>query len=330
MFNQIERECPVVFGHRAFFIYSLSHNFICYFCKRMFKRFNQHLLLLHVIVFIWGFSPILGRFITADTMQLVWFRILITISVMLGYILWTKQPLWPSRSDLLKLAGTGIIILIHWLAFYGAIKVSNISVTMVAFSTGTLFTSIIEPILFKRAVRLYEVIIGLIIIAGIVLIFSIEFQYWQGILLGILAALTSAIFGVFNGIFSRTIKPAIISFWELTAAIAGLTVFLLIGGKLNATFFQLDQHSVIGLLLLSLVCTVFPFIASVNLTRFISPYTIVLTVNLETVYGIIWAILFYHENNEVKPSFYIGVAIILLAIFMNSWLKKVTEQRANK
>jgi drug/metabolite transporter (DMT)-like permease len=296
----------------------------------MLKQFNQHLLLLHVIVFIWGFSPILGRFITADTMQLVWFRILITIMVMLAYIRWTNQPLWPTAQELLKLAGTGIIILIHWLAFYGAIKVSNISVTMVAFSTGTLFTSIIEPILFKRAVRLYEVIIGLVIIAGIVLIFSIEFHYWQGIVLGILAALTSAIFGVFNGIFSRTIKPAIISFWELTAAISGLTVFLIISGKMNSDFFQLDQQSIIGLLLLSLVCTVFPFIASVNLTRFISPYTIVLTVNLETVYGIIWAILFYQENKEVKPSFYIGVAIILLAIFMNSWLKKITEQRTGK
>ncbi len=296
----------------------------------MLKKFNQHLLLLHVIVFIWGFSPILGRFITADTLQLVWFRIIITITVMLGYILYTKQPLWPSSRDMLKLAGTGLIILIHWLAFYGAIKVSNISVTMVAFSTGTLFTSIIEPLLYKRAIRLYEVIIGLVIIGGIVLIFSIEFQYWQGIVLGIFAALTSAIFGVFNGIFSRTIKPAIISFWELTSAIAGLTIYLVISGKLTGGFFELDQHSVIGLLLLSLVCTVFPFIASVNLTRFISPYTIVLTVNLETVYGIIWAILFYQENNEVQPTFYIGVAIILLAIFMNSWLKKITEQKVAK
>jgi len=296
----------------------------------MFKKANQHLLLLHFIVFIWGFSPILGRFITADTWQLVWFRILITVFVMLGYILFTKQPLWPSRVDLLKLAGTGIIILIHWLAFYGAIKVSNISVTMVAFSTGTLFTSIIEPIIYKRAARLYEVIIGLIIIAGIALIFSIEFQYWLGILLGIVAALTSAIFGVFNGIFSRTIKPAIISFWELTAALLGLTLFVLFTNRFDAAFFQLDQHSIIGLLLLSLVCTVFPFIASVNLTRFISPYTIVLTVNLETVYGIIWAILFYQENKEVTPTFYLGVAIILLAIFMNSWLKKFTEQKMNK
>jgi drug/metabolite transporter (DMT)-like permease len=296
----------------------------------LFKGINKHYLLLHTIVFIWGFSPVLGRFITADTWQLVWFRILIAVFVMGLFLFFSKHDFTVSKKQLGKLTAIGLIIMFHWLAFYGAIKVSNISVTMVAFSTGTLFSSIIEPLLFKRAVRTYEVIIGFIIIAAITLIFSIETEYWLGIVLGILAAFTSALFGVFNSIMARELRSGIISFYELSAALIGLTVFVIARGDLDQDFFNLDQNSLIGLLLLSLVCTVFPFIASVNLSKYISPYTIVLTVNLETVYGIIWAIFFYRENREVKPTFYIGVLIILCAIFLNSYLRKYSERRTNK
>ena len=295
----------------------------------MFKGINKHYLLLHLIVFIWGFSPVLGRFITADAWQLVWFRVLISALVTFFYILISKQSLAVTKKQFLRLSGVGLIIMVHWLAFYGAIKVSNISITLVAFSTGTLFSSIVEPILYKRNIRMYEVIIGLIIIGAIALIFSIETRFWLGIVLGMFAALTSSIFGVINGLLVKTIKPAIISFYELFAAFIGLTIVLAIMQNFTTTFFTLDNNSIIGLLILSLVCTVFPFIASVNLSKYISPYTIVLTVNLETVYGIIWAILFYKENNEVKPTFYIGVCIILFAIFLNTYLKKWSDKRIN-
>lgn len=296
----------------------------------MLKGINKHFLLLHIIVFIWGFSPVLGRFITADAWQLVWFRILITIAAMFIYLKVTKHDFKISTKHLLQLSGIGLIIMVHWLAFYGALKVSNISVTMVAFSTGTLFSSVIEPVLFKRSIRKYEVIIGLIIISAIALIFSIETKFWLGIVLGIAAAFTSSLFSVFNAMMAQKLRSGIISFYELSAALAGLTIFLLATGGFSASFFSLDSHSVTGILLLSLVCTVFPFITSVNLSKFISPYTIVLTVNLETVYGIIWAILFYKENKEVKPTFYIGVLIILLAIFLNSYLKKWSEKKISK
>ena len=293
----------------------------------MLKGINKHYLLLHLIVFIWGFSPVLGRFITLDAWQLVWYRVLLSAFVTFIYLVITKQTLIVSKKQFLQLSGVGLIIMVHWLAFYGAIKVSNISVTLVAFSTGTLFSSIIEPILYKRAIRFYEVIIGLIIIGAIALIFSIETEYWLGIVLGMFAALTSSIFGVLNGLLVKTVKPAIISFYELLAAFVGLTIVLAIMQNFTTAFFILDNNSIIGLLLLSLVCTVFPFIASVNLSKYISPYTIVLTVNLETVYGIIWAILFYKENNEVKPKFYLGVCIILLAIFLNTYLKKLSDKK---
>jgi drug/metabolite transporter (DMT)-like permease len=291
------------------------------------KGINKHFYLLHLVVFIWGFSPVLGRYITANTWQLVWYRILITVFAMFVYLLITKQDFKITRRLFWQLNGIGIIIAVHWLAFYGAIKASNISVTMVAFSTGTLFSSIIEPLFFKRRIRMYEVIIGLVIIAAIAVIFSIETQYWMGILLGILAAFTSSLFGVMNGIMSHKLPPAVISFYEIGAAFAGLSLYILFMGEFTPAFFLLDQPSLTGILILSLVCTVFPFITSVNLARYISPYTIVLTVNLETVYGIIWAILFFSENREVTPSFYIGVLIILAAIFLNSYLKGMNEKK---
>ncbi len=297
------------------------------FYKNLLKGINKHYLLLHLIVFIWGFSPVLGRFITADVWQIVWFRVLISSIVTLFYLVISKQAILITKKQFLQLGGVGLIIMVHWLAFYGAIKVSNISVTLVAFSTGTLFSSIVEPILYKRSIRFYEVIIGLIIIGAIALIFSIETHYWLGIVLGMLAAFTSSIFGVLNGLLVKTIQPAIISFYELFTALIGLTIVLCCTQSFTPLFFSLDNNSIIGLLILSLVCTVFPFIASVNLSKYISPYTIVLTVNLETVYGIIWAILFYNENNEVKPTFYLGVCIILFAIFLNTYLKKWSDKR---
>lgn len=296
----------------------------------LFKGINKHFLLLHIIVFIWGFSPVLGRYITADAWQLVWFRILITVGAMGIYLVFTKRSFRLPARQAWQLCGIGLIIMVHWLCFYGAIKVSNISVTMVAFSTGALFSSIIEPLFFRRAIRPYEVLIGLIIMGGIALIFSIETEFWLGICLGIAAAFTSALFSVFNSIMARQVPSAIISFYELSAALLGLTLFIAFTGGFTPRFFALDSHSLIGVSLLALVCTVFPFIASVNLSKHISPYTIVLTVNLETVYGILWAILFYKENKEVKPTFYLGVGIILLAIFFNSWLKKWAEKKVKQ
>jgi len=240
---------------------------------------------------------------------------------MFAYIKIAKIQYKIPTKTILQLSATGIIILIHWLCFYGAIKVSNVSVTMVSFSTGTLFSSIIEPIFFKRRIRIYEVIIGVIIMIGIGFIFTVETEYWLGITLGIIAALTAAFFGVINGLMIKTTEAAVISFYELFAALIGLTLYMISSDQFDAAFFNLDNPSMIGIIILSLVCTVFPFIASVNLNKYLSPYTQILTVNLETVYGIIWAIIFFNENKELSASFYIGVVIILFAVFLNPIIK---------
>lgn len=292
----------------------------------MFKNINKHHLLLHLIVFIWGWSPILGKGITTDAMQLVWFRILITISLMACYLIYIKANPFVSLKKLMQLTAIGIIIAIHWLFFYGAIKVSNVSVTMAAFSTGTFFTAIVEPIVFKRKIVWYEILIGLIIIGAICLIFSAEIEFGLGILYGALAALTASLFSVFNGVLiqdkQEPITSPVLSFIELSTALIALSVFLALNGGFNESFFMIGQQNLFLLFLLSAVCTVYPFIASVNLMKHLTPYTINLTVNLEGVYGIILASMIFKENQELSLTFYIGFAIILAAIFFNAYLKQ--------
>jgi len=290
------------------------------------KNISKHHLLLHLIVFIWGWSPILGKGISTDAMQLVWFRIAMTISMMAIYLIYIKANPIVSLKKLLQLTVIGIIIAIHWLCFYGAIKVSNVSVTMAAFSTGTFFTAIIEPIIFKRRVVLYELFIGLIIIGAICLIFSAEIEFGLGILYGALAALTASLFSVFNGVLIQDkiepISSSVLSFIELTTALIALSVFLGLNGGFTEEFFAIGQTNTFLLFLLAAVCTVYPFIASVNLMKHLTPYTINLTVNLEGVYGIILASLIFKENKDLSLTFYIGFAIILAAIFLNAFLKQ--------
>lgn len=292
----------------------------------MLKNINKHHLLLHFIVFIWGWSPILGKGISTDAMQLVWFRIAMTIIMMGAYLIYTKASMVMSLKKLLQLSAVGIIICVHWLCFYGAIKVSNVSVTMAAFSTGTFFTAIVEPIIYKRKVVWYELLIGLIIIGAICLIFSAELEFGLGILLGALAALTASLFSVFNGVLiqdkQNPISSPVLSFTELTAALVGLTIYLLTLGDFNTTFLTISGQDYFLLFLLAAVCTVYPFIASVNLMKHLTPYTINLTVNLEGVYGIILASLIFAENKELSLTFYIGFSIILGAIFLNAFLKQ--------
>lgn len=277
-------------------------------------------------MFIWGWSPILGKGITTGAMQLVWFRILITISLMAVYLIYIKANPFVSLKKLLQLTAIGIIIAIHWLCFYGAIKVSNVSVTMAAFSTGTFFTAIVEPLVFKRKVVWYELLIGLIIIGAICLIFSAEIEFGLGILYGALAALTASLFSVFNGVLiqdkEEPITSPVLSFIELSTALIALSVFLALNAGFNESFFMIGQRNLFLLFLLAAVCTVYPFIASVNLMKHLTPYTINLTVNLEGVYGIILASIIFKENQELSLTFYIGFFIILTAIFLNAFLKQ--------
>ena len=287
---------------------------------------NKNLLLLHFIVFIWGWSPIVGKLISLQAFQLVWFRMLITVVVVSIYVIYIKQNLKISKQDFLKLTGAGALIAFHWFCFYHAIKISNVSVTLVAFSTGTLFTSIIEPILFKRKLIRYELIFGMVIVGAIAIIFKVETKYTAGIILGIVAAFTSSLFTVFNSLFVRRIPSPVITIYELGGGVMALSIYLFFTGNLNQHFFTVSPIDWGWLLIFSVVGTAFPFIASVNLLKKISPYTVTLTVNLETIYGITFAYFIWKNEETMTPGFYLGTLIILSTIIGNSLLKRYLRE----
>ncbi|MGQ0829727.1 MAG: DMT family transporter [Bacteroidota bacterium] len=290
---------------------------------------NKNLLLLHFIVFIWGWSPIFGKLISVQAFQLVWFRMAITVAVVAVYIAYIKQDLKISRSDFYKLVGIGAIIAFHWFCFYHAIKISNVSVTLVAFSTGTLFTSVIEPIFFKRKLIRYELVFGMVIIGAIVIIFKVETQYALGIIFGMIAAFTSSLFTVFNSLLVRRIPSSVICIYELGGGLAALSVYLLFAGNFDQQFFTISLSDCGWLFIFSIVGTAYPFIASVNLLKKISPYTVTLTVNLETIYGIIIAYFIWKKDEAMTPGFYLGTLIILATIFGNGLLKKYLNKKTS-
>lgn len=291
---------------------------------------NKNLLLLHFIVFIWGWSPILGKLINLEGIiayQLVWFRMLITVITIGIYLVVSKKSIKLPSKDIVKLLGIGAIIAFHWFAFYHAINISNVSVTLVAFSTGTLFTSLVEPIFYKRKIIRYELVFGMVIIAAIAMIFKVETQYTLGIMFGMLAALTSSFFTVFNGLLVQRIPSPTIAIYELTGGFIALSIFLFFKEEFTPSFFSINAKGLGWLAVLSILGTAYPFIASVNLMKKISPYTVTLTVNLETIYGIIIAYILWKKDEAMTPGFYLGTFIILSVIFGNAIMKKYIKDK---
>ena len=282
---------------------------------------TQSYLHLHLIVFIWGFTAILGALISLEALPLVWYRMLFASCFIFLFILVKKYSLKVSKKLLISFLFAGLIIALHWLTFFKAIKESNISVTLACLATGAFFTSILEPIFYKRKIIAYEVGFGLIVILGLYIIFKVEGQYIYGIILALTSAFLSALFSVINGKFAKLYNPTIISFYEILGGVLFLSIYLLFTQSFTPGFFQLSFDDFKWLLLLSSVCTAYAFIASVGIMKFLSPYTVMLTINLEPIYGIVLALLIFNDKEKMSFEFYIGAFIILMTVILNGILK---------
>lgn len=286
----------------------------------------QNYIHLHFLVIIAGFTAILGELITLDAIHLVWYRMSIGAVLMLVYILAKKTPLRIPLKVLFSLSVAGVIIALHWITFFAAINVSNISITLAMFSTGAFFASFIEPLFFKRKIIGYEILFGLIVIVGIVLITQTELKYILGIVLGISSALFSTLFAVLNGKFVQHYPPSIISFYEFISGILFISIFLAFREDgFNHAFFQISSSDWVYLLILASVCTAYAFIVSVHVMKYITPYTVVLTYNLEPIYGIILALVFFPESETMRPMFYIGAGIIIFTVLLNTVFKNIKK-----
>ena len=282
---------------------------------------NSALFRLHLIVFLWGFTAILGKLIHVNAQILVFYRMLFAAFFLFVFIRFVKrESLRVSRKLLIQLSIIGGFMAFHWLFFFHSIKVSNVSIALSCLSLSTLFAAILEPIIFKRKIDISEVIMGIVIVICMGMIFKTEFHYKEGIFFGILTALFGTIFSVFNGkIYGKTSSGNII-FYEIFAGFLILSVFYLFTGQIT----QLNEISYRDLsliLLLASVFTAFPMLESIKLMKYISPFTLILTVNLEPVYGIILAFFIFGDSEQMSPVFYIASLIMILAIVANGVIK---------
>lgn len=272
---------------------------------------------LHVAVFLAGFTAILGKLIGLNEGLLVWYRLLITV-LTLGLLLFFKKQLERiALKDALKIGGVGVIVALHWVSFYGSIKYANVSVALVCLSGSGFFTAFFDPLIFKRSINLKEVLLGMLAIAGIYIIFDFHPQYKVGIVFGILSAIGSALFPIFNKKLLTRFTPGTLTLYELGGGFLFLTLlipFYLL--QFPAIYYMPTNWDWVLLFVLAWLCTVLCFDLQLNALKKITPFTASLTYNLEPVYGIILAFIFFKENKSLNVHFYIGVALILLAVVL--------------
>lgn len=282
---------------------------------------NSYLLRLHFIVFLWGFTAILGKLILAEANILVFYRMLFAAIFLYVYLRFVKkESIKVSKNLLFKLIGIGSVMAFHWLFFFQSIKVSNVSIALSCLSLSTLFAAWIEPLVFRRKPDWAEVIIGVIIVICISLIFNAELKYKEGIIYGILCALFGTIFSVFNGkIFGKTSSGNII-FYEIAGGWLVISLFFLFTGQFSS-FSEISYTDIALVILLASVFTAYPMFESVKLMKFISPFTLILTVNLEPVYGIILAFFIFGASEHMSPVFYGASFVMIASIVINGVIK---------
>ncbi|MFM6960228.1 MAG: DMT family transporter [Schleiferiaceae bacterium] len=279
---------------------------------------------MHFIVLIWGFTGVLGRLISVSALDLVWHRIVLAVVFLWAYqrLLGGQLQRIPNR----RLTGTlilnGLVLMVHWVTFYAAIKLSNISLTLACLSTGPLFTAFLEPLIFRRKLAWSEVAVSFGVVVGLLMVVGSVQGQGLAIAVGLISSALSALFSVLNGRIVRDMDAASISFWELLAGLAGLSLYLLATGALDATLSAPNPKDWAYLALLASFCTAFAFVQSVRIMRYLSPFTVVLTISMEPIYGILLALLVFGADEAMPPLFYAGFAVVLLMLLANAWVQR--------
>ena len=288
------------------------------------NRFKNYLLL-HFIVFIWGFTAILGALISIDAVPLVFFRMGLAVIILVIYFIFKKKSFYVDKKGLINFLFSGIIISIHWIFFFKAIKVSNVSVALVTMSTGAFFTSFIEPFFFKRRIKSLELILGLVVILGLYIIFNFESQHKMGIIYALISSFLGSLFSVLNGLYIKKYTAISITFYQLLFGTIFVSLYLILYNGFSFSFFNLPKMDWFYLFILSSICTAYAFVASVKVMKYLSPYTVMLTINLEPVYAIVLALFIFGDKERMKPEFYLGTFIVLVVVLINGIIKNKSK-----
>ncbi|TMI83334.1 MAG: EamA family transporter [Bacteroidetes bacterium] len=275
---------------------------------------------LHIAILLAGFTGVLGRLITLNEGWLVWYRLLISSVTMWILFSLTKKLQKISPKDILKLTGIGFLSALHWLTFYGSIKYANVSVALVCFASVGFFTALLEPLFFQKKIIAIEVFLGLIVIAGIYIIFHFDPKYKTGIILGIICAILLAIVMIVIRQFVQRINPQTLLTYQLTGGWLTLSLVMPLYIKWFPTSYFIPKLSDwMWLLVLAWFCSVLAFQFSVNALKKLTAFTVNLSFNLEPVYGILLAFMIYRENKELRWSFFTGLSLIVLALCFQMW-----------
>ena len=292
---------------------------------------KPHVFKLHFLVLIWGFTAILGKLISLPSVEIVFYRTLLSSCFLYLLILVSGKTIWKlPRRVVCYAVLTGAIIAGHWILFFLSARISNVSICLVGMATGSLWTAFLEPIWFKKPIKSLDVFLASIALAGMAIVFQVAFEFWLGLVLAIISALLSAVFTVINAELVRGGQDHyVMTFLEMLGATVAILLFFPfyaeIANGINLTMGWVDLS---WMLILVVICTVYAYSASVKLMLHVSPFQMNLTVNLEPVYGILLAAVIFHEYEQMKPGFYLGAAVILLSILVYPILNKWLESRA--
>ena len=299
--------------------------------KTIFKKYKYYILL-HLIIFMWGFTGILGKLIHLDAIVIVWFRVWIAFLFLGAFMIFTKRSLLINSSKMIiKLIIVGLFVGLHWMSFFKAIQLSTASLGILCLATTTLHVTWLEPIIMKRKFSWTEFFLGLLIILGIYFISS-DFnpQQYEALIYGLISALLAALFAVYNAQMAEEISTSIITFYEMLAAFIFISFIFLIQGELNAELFNMTISDLLWLLFLGVACTSIAFLVTIEIVKILGTFTVSLSINLEPVYTMVLAVVILSEHQLLNSRFYIGSFVIVLVVILNAWIKNIQKRKAIK
>ncbi len=283
-----------------------------------FQSYKNHILI-HAVVLVWGFTGILGTIITIDSESMVFYRMGIAFLSLLIFMAFGRRHLIRFEKRSLIYIGVGFIVAAHWALFFEALKVSTVSVTLACLASTSLFVAIIEPLFFRRRVDALEIIFGLLVVAGLYTIFEFETQYKLGILYALFAAFAAATFGTLNGLLIKRGSSYSITLYEMLGGVIGIALYQLLSGNFDLAI--PNSMDWLYLAILGILCTAVAFVISVEVMKHLTPFTVSISINMEPIYAILLALLFFGEREYMSTGFYLGAGIILTTVIANGMLK---------
>ena len=273
------------------------------------------------MVLILGFTGIFGKLISLNTIELVWYRMLIAFITLFTFLAFKKELTKIKKKDFFGLLFVGSLVAVHWFFFFESIKVSNVSVAVVCLSTASFFSAMIEPFFLKRKPKLYEYILGIVVFVTLFLMLEAETKYTMGYIYGIIASFLGTLFTLYNAKYINRLKASKITMVEMLAGVIIFSMLMLINKEIGISNLKININDFVYLFLLGTICTAAVFVWMVEIMKYISPYSLIMAINLEPIYSIVLALIIFSESEHMNLSFYIGASVIILVVFLESYLK---------